>query len=409
MHAGETNVMHLFGVVFALMLVDSGQSLTVADCGVYYRRPEYTDISVDCGTTAIQLAVQACPVVYTGYNESLLLLNGRTDPGCGGTLDTSVMPPVVRFQFPLNQTNSCGSEFTTTGAVGTGVFSDFSNIQTVNISGLIRSFDPTVGQVTYNAELKYLYSCSYALEYLINNTKIEVSSASIAVKDNNGSFISTLSMQLYEDRNYTTLMVMSPLGIELKTNIYVLVKATNLTSQYNVLLDRCYASMTPHPHNSTFFNLFVACNRDKLTTMLENGQSQNARFTFPAFRFVEQQNQTVATYFLHCITRLCEKTTCAQFQNCRRRKRDVESTSPPTTGISDSTTITSPPIVTRAESVLSSKEQASYSKGDDSKTSTGLGIAVGILVLACIGVAATATVLYKHYRVHSGVSKPFHS
>lgn len=59
-------------------------------------------------------------------------------------------------------------------APATGLFSDFSNIQTVNVRGTIRSFDPTDGTVTYNAELKYYYSCSYPLEHLINNTQVDV-------------------------------------------------------------------------------------------------------------------------------------------------------------------------------------------------------------------------------------------
>lgn len=62
----------------------------------------------------------------------------------------------------------------TTSAPGTGIFSDFSNIQSVNVSGVVRSFDPTIGTITYNAELKYYYSCAYPLEYLINNTQVDV-------------------------------------------------------------------------------------------------------------------------------------------------------------------------------------------------------------------------------------------
>lgn len=61
-------------------------------------------------------------------------------------------------------------------------------------------------------------------------------------------------------------------------------------------------------------NLCSRCSRDQLTTMLENGDSQRARFSFPAFRFIEQQNQTISTYYLHCITRLCERATCTQFK-----------------------------------------------------------------------------------------------
>lgn len=56
------------------------------------------------------------------------------------------------------------------------------------------------------------------------------------------------------------------------------------------------------------------CSKDHLTTMLENGDSQKARFYFPAFRFSEQQNETISTYYLHCITRLCERSTCSTFK-----------------------------------------------------------------------------------------------
>ncbi|CAF98578.1 unnamed protein product [Tetraodon nigroviridis] len=193
---------------------------------------EPTDISVDCGTSSIGLAIQICPVVYTGYNESQLILNNVFDgSACKGTLDESVAPPVVRFTFPINATNACSSSFKTTSAPGTGIFADFSNIQTVNISGVVRSHDTTTGIVTYNAELSYYYSCVYPLEYLINNTQVEVSASSIAVKDNNGSFISTLSMELFSDVNYTVPLVVPPLGLELRTNIYVQVRAVNLTDQ----------------------------------------------------------------------------------------------------------------------------------------------------------------------------------
>ncbi|KAJ8399037.1 hypothetical protein AAFF_G00417040 [Aldrovandia affinis] len=245
--------------IFASAFIKSSQSLNATDCASHYRRPEYNDIEVECGTTTIKLAILACPVIYTGYNESLLVLNDIIDdPDCTGTLDISVDPPVVRFVFPLNETISCGSIFRTISAPGTGIFADFSNIQTVNVSGVVRSNDPTTGTVTYNADLKYFYSCAYPLEYLINNTRIDVSGSSIAVKDNNGSFISTLSLELYNDLDYADPMVMPPKGLELRTDIFVQVKATNLTSQYNVLLDRCYASTSPHPTNSSFFNLFVS-------------------------------------------------------------------------------------------------------------------------------------------------------
>ncbi|XP_018555892.1 zona pellucida-like domain-containing protein 1 [Lates calcarifer] len=371
------------------------EALSISDCGVYARRPEYTDIAVVCGTSAINLAIQICPAIYTGYNESLLILNRiRDNVDCQGTLDTSVVPPVVRFSFPIREGNACGSNFLTTSAPGTGIFSDFSNIQSVNVSGVVRSFDPTIGTITYNAELKYYYSCAYPLEYLINNTQVDVSSSSIALKDNNGSFISTLSMSLFQDINYTTPLVIPPLGIELRKDIYVQVVASNLTSQYFVLLDRCYASVSPQPTNSTFFNLFVSCSIDQLTTMLENGDSQKARFYFPAFRFIEQQNETISTYYLHCITRLCERSTCSAFKQCNRRKRNIE-----TTVVKES--ITEPSVLTvairaKAENPILSKEEAlSGGQSDGKGASVGLGIAVAVLVVVGVGAILMAASFYR--------------
>ncbi|CAL8266275.1 unnamed protein product [Lota lota] len=317
------------------------------------------------------------------------------DPACRGTLDGAVNPPVARFNFPLNMTNACGSVFRTTSAPGTGIFSDFSNIQTVNISGVIRSSDPTTGTVTYNAELKYFYSCAYPLEYLINNTQVDVSGSSISVKDSNGSFVSTLSLELFSNANFTQSMVMPKLGLELRSKVYVEVKATNLTSQYNVLLDRCYASISPMPSNASFFNLFVPCSQDQFTTMVKNGESQYARFHFPAFRFIEQQNQTVSTYYLHCITRLCEISTCSTFMQCNnRRKRDTGDAT--ANAVTDMHTITSRQIVTKTETVQSKEENLVGSQGNSS--TAGLAAAVGVLAFACLVVLCVAVVFYNRLK-----------
>nr|XP_055064361.1 zona pellucida-like domain-containing protein 1 [Misgurnus anguillicaudatus] len=394
-------LLNIFVFLLATCSENSAQ-LTLTDCGLEYRHPEYTDIDVECGTQYIDLAIKFCPVLYSGFNESQLNLNNiMNNQACQGTLDATASPPVVRFRVPLNTT--CGSNFVTVQSVGTGIFSDFSNIQTVNISGVVTSNEITTGTVTYSTDLKYYYSCSYPLEYLINNTEVDVSGSTIAMKDNNGSFISTLNLQLFSDDNFTQPLVMPPFGIELRSSVFVQVQATNLTSQYFVLLDRCYASISSTPTTENYFNLFMPCTRDFFTKMLVNGEEQHARFLFPAFRFTEQQNQTVSRYYLHCITRLCEMTSCMTFTQCGRKKRDAAT--PPPNGVSDSTTITSPAIVIRSDNVVTSKEEVvSISTNKPSDGSVGVGIAVGILALACIMMVGMGTIFYKRY-CHSGPSK----
>nr|XP_020441920.1 zona pellucida-like domain-containing protein 1 [Monopterus albus] len=379
-----------------LFLIARSNQLTLTDCGTQARRPQLNDISVQCGTSSISLAIQFCPVLYSGYNESLLILNNNLNPGCNGTLDTSVSPPVVRFTFPINLTNACGSSFKTVSAAGTDLFSDFSNIQTVSVCGMVKSFDPTTGTVTYNTELKYYYSCSYPLEYILNNTEVDVTGQSIAATLNNGSFLSTLSMKLFSDTTYTTPLLMPSTGILMRTNVYVEVKATNLTTQYNVLLDRCYASISALPSNSTYFNLFVPCTNDRMTTMLVNGMNQSARFYFPAFRFLEQQNQSVSTYYLHCITRLCEPNSCAAFKQCSgtRRKRAADGTDD--TSVTKPYTISSPAIVTQADTPLSNQNLKNAE--NNAGTTTKLGVSVGILAVACVIAFIVGAVFYRRFK-----------
>lgn len=60
--------------------------------------------------------------------------------------------------------------------------------------------------------------------------------------------------------------------------------------------------------------MFTRCIKDQMTYLTENGVSQSARFYFPAFRFTEQQNQSISSYYLHCITRLCETSVCANYR-----------------------------------------------------------------------------------------------
>lgn len=61
-----------------------------------------------------------------------------------------------------------------TSQVGSGVFSEFSSVQSVNVSGLINSWDPSISAITYRQQLMYQFSCLYPLQYLVNNTELSV-------------------------------------------------------------------------------------------------------------------------------------------------------------------------------------------------------------------------------------------
>ncbi|KAG7465567.1 hypothetical protein JOB18_018375 [Solea senegalensis] len=325
--------MRLVILMCQLGLILRTEAQTPSECSGSdtFRDPENTDIIVTCGTEFMSLSIYICPMFKSGYNESLMVLNNQIGKSeCYGTADLTVVPPVLNFKIPLNVTDAgaCSSVLTVTNEVGTGEFSDFSNIQFLNMSGTVNSVDPVTGTVTYRSQILYRFSCRYPMQYVMNNTQVSVTGVNVAIQDNNGSFVSTLSMQLFSDPNFEEELLIPNTGLNLKTNIYVAVKATNLTSKFNVLLDRCFASTGPYNNRSTFYDLFVGCIHDPQTNLILNGQSQVAHFSFEAFRFVEHQNQEVSTFYVHCITRLCEVSSCSLLQpdcslTARRRRAAV--------------------------------------------------------------------------------------
>ncbi|XP_073342160.1 zona pellucida-like domain-containing protein 1 [Pagrus major] len=311
-----------------------------------YRPPEYWDMTVVCGTEYITLYIYLCPVYQALYTESLMVLNNEFNkPECFGMADWAADPPVLKFIISLeeNSLSSCNNSLKILNDFGSGLFADFSNVQFVNISGAVTAVNTAAGMITYRAQLLYKFSCRYPLQYLLNNTKLGVSGASLMIGDNNGSFISTLSMELCRDKLYKELLIIPEEGLSPRTEIYVAVKATNLSDRFNVLLDRCYASTSPYATHSTYYDLFIGCTRDANTEVKLNGASQVAHFHFKAFRFMEHKNQTMSTFYLHCVTRLCEVSTCSRLlPDCSSShhlsKREAQS-------VSDSTTVTSPAIL----------------------------------------------------------------
>lgn len=74
------------------------------------RFSDNSDLTVNCGTTMITLEVNLCSANWAGFNASDLALNGKHNfSDCLGSVDTSVDPPVIRYQLPVNhsQDNPC--------------------------------------------------------------------------------------------------------------------------------------------------------------------------------------------------------------------------------------------------------------------------------------------------------------
>uniref|UniRef100_A0A8D3A7Y1 Si:dkey-4p15.5 n=1 Tax=Scophthalmus maximus TaxID=52904 RepID=A0A8D3A7Y1_SCOMX len=303
------------------------------------------------------LSIYICPMYQALYNESMMALNNEFNKlECFGTADWTAVPPVLKFKIPLNESaiTACNSNFKVLFTiVGSGAFVDFSNVQYINISGEVNSRDPSTSKITYRSQILYKFSCRYPMQYLLNNTQVAVSGVNLAIQGNNGSFISTLNMQLYKDEGYKDRLEIPQTGINLKTKVYVSVKAENLTDRFHVLLDRCYATTSPIPLTSTFYDLFIGCTLNPQIKVELNGVSQMANFSFEAFRFVDHKEQIVSTYYVHCVTRLCETTSCSTLlpvSKLWRRKRETHEVLP-------NATVSSPAILVSQQTRGTSLEQ----------------------------------------------------
>ncbi|XP_010863684.3 zona pellucida-like domain-containing protein 1 [Esox lucius] len=327
-------------------------SVTYNCSSLYNKIPDNNDLKVVCGANVISLEVNLCSAQWAGFDPTTLALNGqRNTSQCLGLADTQVDPPVIRYQLPVNESqgNPCRQLYQIVDEVpdASGPFGSFSSVQAVVVTGYIDTPKSSSGIISYSTDLYYHFSCRYPLEYLLNNTKIVASSVSVATSDNNGTFINTLTMSVYNDSDYAFPLVAPPTGLALRSKVYVEVKSTNLTGNFNLLLDHCFATPTVYNQSNTEeFDFFAGCVVDAHTSVTVNGISKNSRFSFEAFRFVIHKNMDRSTIYLHCIIRLCEPSKCQEIiDGChnKRRKRSMEALA---SEAGDSATVSVGPLYT---------------------------------------------------------------
>ncbi|KAM9452046.1 zona pellucida-like domain-containing protein 1 [Salvelinus alpinus] len=334
------------------------------DANYHSRFPAERDISVYCGVQTMTLKINFCPVLFSGYTVADLALNGRHgDTHCRGFINNNTFPTAVLFSISLSTLEACGNSLVVTTAYGANAYGNMSLVQIGNISGYIDTPDPP-SIISYLPGLLYKFSCSYPLEYLVNNSQLASSSAAISVKDSNGTFVSTLSMILYNDSTYNQQLSIPMAGLALKTRVFSAVKATNLDKRWNILMDYCYTTPSGNPNDELRYDLFFGCHKDPQTTVFENGKSQMGRFAFEVFRFVKHRHQKMSTVFLHCVTKLCRVDDCVLLMPIcgHRRRRDVEDSleSRPSSG---DAIITAGPIITRIDETPMNNSQLTASSG----------------------------------------------
>ncbi|XP_026780540.2 zona pellucida-like domain-containing protein 1 [Pangasianodon hypophthalmus] len=357
------------------------------DPALHSRFPAERDITVYCGVQTITLKINFCPVLYSGYTDTDLALNGHHgDAQCRGFINNNTFPTAVLFSISLSTLEACGNMLVVSAAQGYNAFGNISLVQIGNVSGYIDTPDPPT-IISYLPGLLYKFSCSYPLEYLVNNSQLASSSAAIAVKDNNGTFVSTLSFILYNDSSFSQQLSVPMAGLALKTRVFAGVKATNLDRRWNILMDYCYTTPSGNPNDEIRYDLFFGCHKDPQTTVFENGKSQMGRFAFEVFRFVKHKNQKMSTVFLHCVTKLCRVDDCALLMPICGIRRKREDTTAPHASAEDAI-ITAGPIITRGDETSTTNSQLAPSNDPSSPLDTVTSALVaGVAVLGLMSLS----------------------
>lgn len=170
--------------------------------------PGERDIAVYCGVQTITLKINYCPVLFSGYTEADLALNGHHgDAQCRGFINNNTFPTAVLFSISLSTLEACGNSLVVknktlthtqicfcfffsisivscrtaeqswgvcvqvSAAYGTNAYGNMSLVQIGNVSGYIDTPDPPT-LISYLPGLVYKFSCSYPLEYLVNSSQL---------------------------------------------------------------------------------------------------------------------------------------------------------------------------------------------------------------------------------------------
>lgn len=72
--------------------------------------PGERDISVYCGVQTITLKINFCPVLFSGYTDTDLALNGRhSEAQCRGFINNNTFPTALLFSISLSTLEACGN------------------------------------------------------------------------------------------------------------------------------------------------------------------------------------------------------------------------------------------------------------------------------------------------------------
>merc|ERR1712048_551784 len=274
-----------------------------------------------CKSDSIELRMNKCVMNKFGFSLKDLYINGPTkvttfddletsaNNNCRGMLGFDNGPEYV---FKIDRTFSDCKTEKGTDADGKATYKNavqgFSGVNT--------------GIITRRKEIFVEFGCAFEVDLTVSANIGQVGSQSYVVNLETATGNFDVTMAVYEDSSFTKVAA-SDFSITVPDHVYVGVVGNNFgTSGYVIKTEECWITPDNNPDNTIRYNVITAGCADAddadNINVIENGTSEQGRFSFAAFEFL---NQADAALHGHCNVVICDPTqeTCAP--TCASRKR----------------------------------------------------------------------------------------
>merc|ERR1711892_1253199 len=279
-----------------------------------------------CNSDSIELRMNKCVINKFGFTLKDLYINGPTKTDNFDDLETSVHNSCrgalafdngPEYVFKIDRSFSdCRTEKGTDETSGKATYKNaiqgFSGINT--------------GIITRRKEIFVEFGCEFEVDLTvsINIGQVGAQSYVVNLETATGSF--EVTMAVYEDSSYTKVAA-SDHSITVPDLVYVGVVGNNFgSSGYVIQTQECWVTPDSNPDNTIRYDVITngcadANDADNIV-VIENGTSEQGRFSFASFEFL---NQAEAALHGHCNVVVCDPSvdTCEPTCSSRKRRNDV--------------------------------------------------------------------------------------
>merc|ERR1719383_719328 len=280
-------------------------------------------MTATCTPNSMELRVNKCVINKFGFTLIDLYINGPTKTDNFDDLETSVQNTCrgqlafdngPEYVFKIDRTLS---DCRTQKGIMNGEATYVNAIQ--GVSG------HTIGQITRQKDILINFGCKFALDMTLSVGLGNVAAQSYQAQLATETATLDVAMAVYEDESFTKVSD-NGISVAVPDHVYIGVVGTDI-GNFQVIAENCYVTSGNDPSSSVRYNVLTngcadAADADNIN-VIENGSSNQARFSFASFEFVGDNSGQL---YAHCDVRICDPNneTCEPTCGSRRRRNGDE-------------------------------------------------------------------------------------